>query len=416
MKVIVVRWLKNKWQLVNNEVIELSEAAGYKVIDTIQFITDHPHPKMFIPKMKLDQLIDQVSEFGIDKVVVDGHIRPRQIINLEELLDLEILDKSLLVLEIFERKANSKEIQLQIQLAQLKYNLPKTRLQIGEGVKSERPGFGGSGETVTELFLSDIQSRMGKLENRIEKIKIQKLRDATLSEIPKLPIIGYYSSGKSTLFNILTDGEQNIGAEAFTTMILKSGRSSFAGYPIDLVDTVGLVDLPRDVLTAFDLMLKMTFVFPGIILCIDSSLSDSNRESQYSDLAKYFGIFTTEEDKKKVLVAITKTDLVEEDTLDNIIDEIYDLDFLDNVVIIKTNKNDPNIVKEMFLEGFEELFGDELLSFNFPNVPPKFINKLFNVSRIEGHGWNSDGTGFISGIGIKSMLTPIIGEIKNENG
>ncbi len=416
MKVIVVRWLKNKWQLVNNEIIELSEAAGYKVVDTIQFITDHPHPKMFIPKMKLDQLIDEVAEFAISKVIIDGHIKPRQLINLEELLDLELMDKSLLVLEIFERKANSKEIQLQIQLAQLKYNLPKTRLQIGEGVKSERPGFGGSGETVTELFLSDIQSRMRKLENRLEKIKVQKLREAKVAEIPKLPIIGYYSSGKSTLFNILTDGEQDIGAEAFTTMILKSGRSSFAGYPIDLIDTVGLVDLPRDILTAFDLMLKMTFVFPGIILCIDSTLSESNRESQYNDLARYFEIFTTEEDKKRVIVAITKTDLVDDETQQIIVKEANALEFLEDAVILQVNKNDPNLMKEMFLEAFEELFGDELLSFNFPNIAPKFINKLFNASRIEGHGWNNDGTGFISGIGIKSILTPIIGEIKNENG
>ena len=72
-------------------------------IDTIQFTTEHPHPKMFIPKMKLEQVIDQVKEFGISKLIVDGYIRPQQIINLEELLDVEILDKSLLVLEIFER-------------------------------------------------------------------------------------------------------------------------------------------------------------------------------------------------------------------------------------------------------------------------------------------------------------------------
>ncbi|OLS20847.1 MAG: hypothetical protein HeimC2_35680, partial [Candidatus Heimdallarchaeota archaeon LC_2] len=115
-------------------------------------------------------------------------------------------------------------------------------------------------------------------------------------------------------------------------------------------------------------------------------------------------------------VTITKTDLIDENILDIIMDEIYDLEFLDKIVILKTNKDEPDIVKEMFLEAFEELFGDELLSFNFPNIPPKYINKLFNASRIEGHGWNTDGTGFISGIGIKSILAPIIGEIKNANG
>ncbi|MHA2101589.1 MAG: HflX-like GTP-binding protein [Candidatus Kariarchaeaceae archaeon] len=416
MRAIVVQWFKNKWQFKNDEIIELSDAAGYKLINTIQFTTENPHPKLFIPKMKLDQLIDQIMEENISKVIIDGRIRPHQLVNLEDLLGIEILDKALLVLEIFERKANSKEVQLQIQLAQLKYNLPKTKLQIGEGVKSERPGFGGSGETVTELFLSDINSRIRKLERRLEKIKTQQLSKVEISEIPRLPIIGYYSSGKSTIFNILTDGDQNVGQEAFTTMILKSGRTKFIGYPIDIIDTVGLVDLPRDILSSFDLMLQLTFVFPGILLCIDSSLSEDQRKQQYSDISRYFELFTSKESPKKVIIAITKTDLVKEDQLFEINREIASLPFLQTFEIIQISSQNKVQVKAKFRDAFERLFADELLSFSFEKIHPKFVNRLFNISRIDDHGWNADGTGFISGIGIRSILGPLIGEIKNANG
>ncbi|MCE7736365.1 MAG: GTPase HflX [Candidatus Heimdallarchaeota archaeon] len=416
MKTVVVRWLKNKWQFVNNEIIELLETAGYNMIDLIEFKTENPHPKLFIPKMKLDQLVDLVAENNISKIIIDGRIRPHQIINLEELLGVEILDKPLLVLEIYERKANSKDIQLQIQLAQLKYNLPKTRLQIGAGVRSERPGFGGTGETVTELFLSDIQGRIRKLEHRLEKIKIKQLSAAEISDIPKIPIIGYYSSGKSTLFNILTDGSQSIGQEAFTTMILKSGRINFTGYPLDLIDSVGLVDLPRDILSAFDLMLRLTFVFPGIILCIDSSLSEEERQRQYSELERYFEIFTSKEDPKRVIVALTKTDLINDEVLFEVKNEISKLDFLGDYELLPISNQDPQNVKDKFIEAFEILFSEELITFNFSNLQPKFMNKLFNSSRIDEHGWNSDGTAFVHGTGIKAIVAPILGEIKNANG
>lgn len=416
MKAIVVRWIKNKWQFINNEIIELSEAAGYDVIEVIEFKTENPHPKLFIPKMKLDQVVDLVQENNISKIIIDGRIRAHQTIGLESLLDVEILDKALLVLEIFERKANSKDIQLQIQLAQLKYNLPKTRLQIGEGVRSERPGFGGTGETVTELFLSDVQNRITKLERRLEKLKSQQLSTAEISDIPKIPIIGYYSSGKSTLFNILTEGEQEIGQEAFTTMILKSGRVKFSGYPIDLIDTVGLVDLPRDILSAFDLMLKMTFVFPGIILCIDSSLSEKERQRQYTEIEQYFDIFTSKEDPKRVIVVLTKIDLITDEEQFEVTKEVSKLQFLGNYEILSTTSQDTSGVKEQFLEAFEGLFSEELIAFDFTSLHPRFMNKLFNSSRIDDHGWNADGTGFVSGTGIKAIIAPILGEIKNATG
>ena len=198
-------------------------------------------------------------------------------------------------------------------------------------------------------------------------------------------------------------------------MILKSGRIKFTGYPLDLIDSVGLVDLPRDILSAFDLMLRLTFVFPGIILCVDSSLSEKERQRQYSELERYFEIFTSKEEPKRVIVGLTKTDLINDEILFEIKNEISKLDFLGDYELLPISNKDPKDVKDKFVEAFEILFGEELIAFNFTNIQPKFMNKLFNSSRIDEHGWNSDGTAFVSGTGIKAIVAPILGEIKNAN-
>ncbi|MFV2015356.1 MAG: GTPase domain-containing protein, partial [Candidatus Heimdallarchaeota archaeon] len=169
-------------------------------------------------------------------------------------------------------------------------------------------------------------------------------------------------------------------------------------------------------LNAFDLMLKMTFVFPGIILCVDSSLSPEERERLYSELERYFEIFTSKEDPKKVIVVLTKTDLIDDEILFEIEKEISKLGFLENYQILPITNQKPIEVKDQFIEAFEILFSEELISFDYTNLHPKFMNKLFDNSRIDDHGWNSDGTAFVSGTGLRTIISPILGEIKHANG
>ena len=163
-------------------------------------------------------------------------------------------------------------------------------------------------------------------------------------------------------------------------------------------------------------MLQLTFVFPGIVICIDSSLSSDQRIHQYADIEQYFKIFTNEDNPKKVIVAITKIDLISSEELFEINHEIDSLNFLKTYVKISVSSKNEREMKQQFIDVFEELFYESLISFDFTSIHPRYMNKLFDVSRVEDHGWNKDGTAYMSGMGIKSQIAPILGEIKNANG
>ncbi|MHA2404619.1 MAG: HflX-like GTP-binding protein, partial [Candidatus Kariarchaeaceae archaeon] len=253
MKAVVLRHLPRKWIRATREIYDLADAAAYEIVNEITFYGEHSQPKTFLPEMKIQDLQFLIEEEDIDKILIDGSIHAKQMLALEEITDLEVMDKPMLVLEIFSNRANTADIQLQIQLAQLKYSVPRMVSKLGEAVQSERPGFGGTGEQVTEILVSDLKRRIRNMEAKLEGYR-SKVDDSSEIIIPRLPLIGYYSAGKSTLFNILTSQNRETSEQAFTTMILKSARTKIAGYSLELIDTIGLVDLPSDILSAFDVM------------------------------------------------------------------------------------------------------------------------------------------------------------------
>lgn len=409
MKVVVLRHIPRKWMKTNREIIDLAKAAAYQIIEEIDFYDVKPHPQNFVPEMKLQDLLFLIEEYEINKIIIDGYIKPHQMQALEELTGKEILDKPMLVLEIFSNKANTRDIQLQIQLAQLKYSIPRTRAKVGEAVRSERPGFGGTGEQVTDILVSDIKKRIRKLEARLEEFK-KKFNEDKTDLYPILPIIGFYSAGKSTLFNILTDNNRETSEEAFTTMILKTGRTKLIGYPIDLIDTIGLVDLPSVVLNSFDLMLNSIFSFSGMIMCLDGSLTIDHWKEQLEDLNMYFTKFAKVR-AVRVIIVLTKVDLATPETIKNMKEIIQKQEWLEKYIIFETRKDKPQDIKQEFIKVFEELFDDLLVHFSLSNLDPGQASKIHNIARIENQVWQENGKSFLKGVAPKLLYNKLQGEI-----
>ncbi|MHA2249840.1 MAG: HflX-like GTP-binding protein [Candidatus Kariarchaeaceae archaeon] len=404
----MIRHIKRKWIKPNKEIFDLAGAAGYQIVDEILFYGDQ-HPKNFLPEMKLQDLIFIIDENDIQKIIIEGLIRPAQMQSLEELTELEIIDKTMLVLEIFSNKANTKDIQLQIQLAQLKYSIPRTRTMLGDAVRKERPGFGGSGEQVTDIFVSDMKRRIRRMENRLEKYKNIQQEEETLLN-PIIPIVGYYSTGKSTLFNILTENSRSTGPEAFTTMILKTSRSFLTGYAIDLIDTIGLVDLPSDVLNAFDLMLSQIFSFSGMILCLDSSLPVDHWQEQLEELGSYYVNFT-KFSQPKVIIVFSKIDLVKNGSINEMKNLLSQQEWLTSYRLLETDMHQPDKIKKDFVKIFEEFFQDDLLLFDFNDISPSYASKIHDVARVESQEWLVNGNTSISAFAPKNVIKKLRGEI-----
>ena len=412
MKAVIVRWLKHKSDEVSSEIDELAIAAGYEIIEEFTFYGNSPQPRNFIPNRILDDVQALIESDKIEKIIIDGNIRTHQVVTLEEITEVTVLDKALLVLEIFSNKANSKEIQMQIELAELKYKIPRTVNAVGEAVQTERPGFGGTGTQVKDTLISDINRRMSKLEQKLEDLKKKHLQKVPGNDIPRLPIIGFFSAGKSTLFNILTEGDQEIGQEAFTTMILKAGRTNVTGYPIDLVDTIGIVDLPPHILNAFELMLYQIFSFPGMVLCLDTSNPLFIIDLHLEQFREYFDTFNKISTPRKLLIILTKSDLISSERLDHIISSVSSQPWLPQFEMISISKNDPEKLINDFKVSFEKLFHSDLYHFDFKHVTPRIASKLHESARIDAHGWNSDGTAWMKGVGIRSLIMPFVGDTK----
>jgi len=391
-----------------SEILELAFAAGYTNNYLHKIELKKYHTKHFLNEKKIDNLKILIEEKNCKKIIFSDVLRSYQIANLEELLDVEIMDKVMLVLEIFENKANTTDIKLQVEMAKLIYAKPKAGARLSEAVMKERVGFGAGGEQVGSVMISDIQNRIKSIEKKINEIKKQSIINEII-EIPKIPIVGYYSAGKSTLFNILTSDERETSKDAFTTMVLKTGRCEVTGYPIDIIDTVGLVSLPNNVMSAFDLMLNKIFSFNGIISCINISKSEKFSEIQINDFLKYVEKFNIE-GNVRVLFILTKVDLVDEITIKNVKENIHNLEVFDDYEIIVSRSDRSDDIRKNFIRAFESLFEENLTEFYYQNLQPSIASKLHNIARVDEQIWNSDGTTSMSGIGPTNLLEKIKGE------
>jgi GTP-binding protein HflX len=259
-----------------DELRELAKSAGARIVaETVQR-RQHPDPATFIGKGKVEELREDVLVEGADVVIFDDELTPVQAKNLEELLHVKVVDRTGLILDIFARRARTREGKLQVELAQLNYRL--TRLAGFSGLSRLGGGIGtrGPGETKLEMDRRQIRHRIATLRREIEQIRKHRQlhRDRRRRDhLPLVSLVGYTNAGKSTLFRALSKEDTLVSSRLFSTLDTLIRRIRLgADFPILVSDTVGFIrKLPHQLVSAFRATLEEVVESDLILHVVDAS-------------------------------------------------------------------------------------------------------------------------------------------------
>jgi GTPase len=302
-----------------DELRELAISGGLVTLDEIIQRRPTLDPKTLAGKGKLDDIIIRSLQLGADMIVFDRELSPAQVRAINEATDLKILDRSQLILDIFAQRAQTAEGRIQVELAQLKYLLPRLS---GSGAEMSRlmGGIGGRGpgETKLEVDRRRVRERIALLEDKLEHVResrrqrrVQRVR----RDMPVVSIVGYTNAGKSTLLNALTNSQVVAEQRMFATLDPTSRRLRLPhDQEIIINDTVGFIrDLPKDLLSAFKATLEEMEESDLLIHLVDAA--SPQLENQIASVNRILGELQL--DALPRLLVFNKMDLVEPEELEN---------------------------------------------------------------------------------------------------
>ena len=243
------------------ELRELARTAGVDVVDVILQARERIDPKFVLGKGKLDEVVLRAMQLDAATLIFDRELSPTQVSGIAKVSDLKIVDRTQLILDIFAQRAESTDGKLQVELAQLKYSLPRLGLK-DDALSRLTGGIGGRGpgETKLEIGRRRAKERVTHLEEQLKQLakrREQRRRKRARDEIPTVAIVGYTNAGKSTLLNALTGADVLTEDKLFATLDTRSRtlRVGWAGYgdrEVVITDTVGFIrDLTKDLFAAF---------------------------------------------------------------------------------------------------------------------------------------------------------------------
>jgi GTP-binding protein HflX len=302
-----------------DELRELAVSGGLVTLDEIIQRRPTLDPKTLAGKGKLDDIIIRSLQLGADMIVFDRELSPAQVRAINEATDLKILDRSQLILDIFAQRAQTAEGRIQVELAQLKYLLPRLS---GSGVEMSRlmGGIGGRGpgETKLEVDRRRVRERIALLEDKlihVRESRHQRRAQRARRDMPVVSIVGYTNAGKSTLLNALTNSQVAAEQRMFATLDPTSRRLRLPrDQEIIINDTVGFIrDLPKDLLAAFKATLEEMEESDLLIHLVDAS--SPQLENQIASVNRILGELHL--DAIPRLLVFNKIDLVEPEELEN---------------------------------------------------------------------------------------------------
>lgn len=295
------------------ELTSLVRTAGGVVVGELHQHRPTPDPAYYIGRGKSEELEAGVRDTLADFVVVDCELTPTQQRNLQEIVQCRVVDRTQLILDIFAQRAHTREGKLQTELAQLTYLLPRLmnlytkfeRQQGGIGVR------GGAGETKLETDRRKVRDRIGALHEELAEVQSQRQQQRNLRRrlpFPTAALVGYTSSGKSTLLNLLSGSDVYADPKLFATLDPTTRRVILPdGWAILLTDTVGFIrNLPHDLVAAFRATLEEVCEADFLIHVVDASAPQ--RELQMA------AVMTTLEElgaaEKPIITVLNKSDRV----------------------------------------------------------------------------------------------------------
>ena len=262
------------------ELARLTDTAGADAVEIVLQRRDHPDSRTYIGKGKAEELRESVKALDVDVVIFDDELSPAQQRNLEKIFEVDVVDRVALILDIFAQHAASQEGMLQVELAQLRYQMPRLR---GRGGVLSQQGGGigtrGPGETQLEVDRRRIQRRVARLERDLSELvrKRGTQRKARMKiPMPNVALVGYTNAGKSTVLNRITEAHVLVENRLFSTLDPTTRRLRLSGGEIVLVsDTVGFVRrLPHQLVEAFRSTLEEVADADLLLHVVDAGAAD----------------------------------------------------------------------------------------------------------------------------------------------
>jgi GTP-binding protein HflX len=304
------------------ELRELLSTAGVAAVDGLVQRREQPHPNTYLGRGKLAEVKAEVARTGANLVACDDELSPRQERNLEQELGVPVVDRTAIILDIFAAHAHTAEGKLQVELAQLQYNLARMR---GLWSHLERLGGGvgtrGPGETQIETDRRLARDRIAALQRRLTHVRSSRSvmrAERERAHLPQVALAGYTNAGKSTLLNALTGAEAGVRDRLFhtldpTTRVLRAGGRDYL-----LTDTVGLIrKLPHQLVEAFGATLEETRQADLILHVADASADEEELTSMIQAVDEVLTEIGADE-APRVLV-LSKADLVDSERREQLV-------------------------------------------------------------------------------------------------
>ncbi|MBJ7260648.1 MAG: GTPase HflX [Acidimicrobiia bacterium] len=263
------------------ELVQLVDTAGADVVERVVQSRERPHPATYVGSGKAQEIKMLTQALDVDVVVFDDELAPNQQRNLEKILECDVVDRTALILDIFAQHATTQEGMVQVELAQLRYRMPRLS---GRGLQLSQQGGGigtrGPGETIHEVDRRRIRTRMAQLERELDRLartRSTQRKARQRSRIPVVALVGYTNAGKSTLLNRITAADVYVENRLFSTLDPTTRKLSLPGGQMVLCsDTVGFLRrLPHQLVEAFRSTLEEVAAADLLIHVVDASASDA---------------------------------------------------------------------------------------------------------------------------------------------
>jgi GTP-binding protein HflX len=330
-----------------DELAFLAETAGVESLEKITCHTRKVEAGTFFTSGKLQELVDRAKELKADLVIVDNEISPTQQRNLEKAFGISVMDRTELILGVFEQRAQTKEARLQVELAEHQYQLPRLR-KMWSHLHRQRGGTGsggvyvkGEGEKQIELDRRILEDKILRLKKEIREV--EKHRETQRSQrkktgIPTFAIIGYTNAGKSTLLNALTDAGVFVEDKLFATLDTTTRKYTLDNnQEVLLTDTVGFIrKLPHLLVAAFKGTLEESMHADVLLHIIDVS----DRYAEEHSRASYEVLSELNVEHKPVITVLNKVDKLQEKG---------------KIIYFRTRFTKTVSISALTGEGFEEL-------------------------------------------------------------
>jgi GTP-binding protein HflX len=276
------------------EVRELARTAGVEPVGSVVQHRAQPANRTYVGKGKIEELKELFKRADAESVIVDGELDPSQQRFLENALDARVVDRTQLILDIFAQHATSAEGKLQVELAQLEYNLPRMRgmwkhlerLGGGSGALGAGVGTRGPGESQLETDRRLARNRISLLRKRLQDVKKQRAtqrKERRRNATPTVALAGYTNVGKSTLLNALTGSDVSVENRLFETLDPTTRGFEHDGRRYLVTDTVGFIRrLPTQLVEGFASTLEETLLADMLLHVVDASASDEDQDRQVS--------------------------------------------------------------------------------------------------------------------------------------